>query len=205
MKRIVLALLFAAWLCPGLYAQRFRAGLRAGGNIMDYSMPAVVFDDGTFRKGDVKAGFEAALVVRLGITKHLHLQTEFAYNRANYDFDYLDNRTGRRSVTINANRMEVPVELGLNFGGLRLFGGAVFRIAHSERSSNTALLKVGFNDSDVGFTAGAGFLYKSFFVEGRVSGYFTPHTRNRFTSLGETQTVNFGRHLRWSLSTGILF
>ena len=56
----------------------------------------------------------------------------------------------RAGIALRTERFEIPVQLGFQFGVLRLFGGALFRVTESERSSVPQLLKVRFNNGDVG-------------------------------------------------------
>lgn len=187
------------------YAQRFRFGIRAGVNLVDYSMGNAVFTRGSVLHGNTKAGFETALVGRLNITRHLHLQTEFEFSRTGYGFLYSESGVGRRDVKIHANRIEIPLEIGLNAGPVRLFGGVAFRVAHSEKSNAPTLLKVKFNDSDVGIMGGVGVNIRRFIIDARITGYPKASTANMMTSHGETKRVSVGRHIRWSLSAGFLF
>ena len=59
-------------------------------------------------------------------------------------------RMERAGIALRTERFEIPVQLGFQFGVLRLFGGALFRVTESERSSVPQLLKVRFNNGDVG-------------------------------------------------------
>ena len=205
MKKILLSLLAAA-LCSVCYAQRFRVGVRAGVDIVDYSSPRVGFAGGSVVHGSNRAGFETALVGRLNITRHLHLQTEFEFSRTGYAFryDYAEGRS-RRNINVHANRIEIPLQIGINAGPIRLFGGAAFRVAHSEKSSAPSLLKVKFNDSNVGITGGAGVNFHKFFIDARITGYPRSKIYNTFTSDRETHRVAVKRHIRWSVSAGFLF
>lgn len=205
MKRIICTLLLAAGICSAASAQRFRMGLRAGANLTDYTLPVMTFDDGKLYNGGTKAGFEMALLARLNITKHLHLQTEFGYLRAGYAFTYHYNGGSHREVKIHANRLEIPVEAGVMIAStVRLFAGASFRVAHNEKSSVPSLLKIKFDDSDIGVMGGAGLNLGKFFLEGRITGY-PGSSRSRITSLGETRRVVPKHNVRWSLSAGVLF
>lgn len=101
-------------------------------------------------------------------------------------------------------RFEIPLLLGLQFGPLRLFGGAQFRVADSERDSAPKLLKVNFND-DVGIMGGVGFNIRKFFFDFRLSGYARSHVWNTFVSDGVSQRVRIPRNLVYGGSVGFFF
>ena len=98
----------------------------------------------------------------------------------------------------------VPLQLGLQFGPLRLFGGAQFRVADSERDSAPKLLKVNFND-DVGIMGGVGFNIRKFFFDFRLSRYARSHVWNTFVSDGVSQRVRVPRNLVYGGSVGFFF
>lgn len=201
---MIFTLLLSSAVCSATFAQRFHVGVRAGVNVSDFSIPAVAVDDALVRNGSSKAGFEAALAARLNITKHLNLQAEFEYGRVNYGFQYYAQGGTRRDITINTNRIEIPVMAGLNFGPVRLFCGPSFRISHNEKSNAPSLLKVGFNDSKVALTGGAGLNLKRFFLEGRLTGY-PKASVNKFTVQGKTESVKAKHDMKWSVTAGLLF
>ena len=87
---------------------------------------------------------------------------------------------------------------------LRLFGGAQFRVADSERDSAPKLLKVNFND-DVGIMGGVGFNIRKFFFDFRLSGYARSHVWNTFVSDGVSQRVRIPRNLVYGGSVGFFF
>ena len=113
-----------------------------------------------FRPGPAKADYQAGFVLRFNLTRRLHLQSELNFAFVNYSIRAEGSRT--RSVSLRSERFEIPLQLGLQFGPLRLFGGAQFRVADSERDSAPKLLKVNFND-DVGIMGGVGFNIRKFF------------------------------------------
>lgn len=108
-----------------------------------------------FRPGPAKAGYQAGFVLRFNLTRRLHLQSELNFAFVNYSIRAEGSRA--RSVSLRSERFEIPLLLGLQFGPLRLFGGAQFRVADSERDSAPKLLKVNFND-DVGIMGGVGLI-----------------------------------------------
>lgn len=185
-------------------AQRFQVGVRAGANAADLSLPKVSFEEGYIAGGNTKVGFETALMARLNITRHLHLQTEFEYSRTGYQLRYV-SPTFEQLIKVHANRIEIPLMAGVMLGPVRLFGGAFFRIAHSEKSSAPSLARVRFNDSDIGIMGGVGINIRRFFVEARISGYPKSAVRCSVESNGYRQSVKVGRNIRYSLSTGLFF
>lgn len=199
-------MLFAAALATAASAsaqRRFQVGVRAGANIAAYRLPTLASSDGVLHNGRSKAGFEASLLARLAITRHLNIQTEFEYDRVNYAFR-LSHGYGVRDITINANRIEIPLLLGLNLGPVRLFGGPSFRISHNEKSSTPAMLQIKFNDSKVALTGGLGLNIKRFFIEGRLTGY--PGGSTNIVRIGDkSQSARLKQNLKWSMSAGVLF
>ena len=75
-------------------------------------------------------------------------------NYAFVNYNVLAENSGSRRIALRTERFEIPVQLGFQFGVLRLFGGALFRVTESERSSVPQLLKVRFNNGDVGVMGG---------------------------------------------------
>ena len=72
---------------------------------------------------------------------------------------------------------------------LRLFGGALFRVTESERSSVPQLLKVRFIICDVGVMGGLGCNIRKFFIDFRISGYPRSRVWHDFTSEGIARRV----------------
>lgn len=203
MKRVLFTLILSAALCSASYAQRFKVGIRAGVNFSDYSISTLSTDDGLLQAGKTRTGFEAALVTRLALTKHLNLQAEFEYDRVNYQYRLL-RTSNRRDINVNTNRMEIPLTLGINLGPVRVFGGAAFRVSHNEKSQVPSLLTVKFDDSKVALTGGAALNIRKFFVEGRITGY-PRTTHNIITVNSDSHRVRVSQDLKWSLSAGFLF
>ena len=148
------------------------------------------------------AGYQAGFVLRFNLTRRLHLQSELNFAFVNYSIRAEGSRA--RSVSLRSERFEIPLLLGLQFGPLRLFGGAQFRVADSERDSAPKLLKVNFND-DVGIMGGVGFNIRKFFFDFRLSGYARSHVWNTFVSDGVSQRVRVPRNLVYGGSVGFFF
>ena len=196
-------LLLVAVVAPA-FAQQFDVGIRAGANLADFSLPKVSFEEGSLSGGDLRVGFETALVARFTILRHLYMQTEFEYGHTRYQLRY-ESRQPLRLVTLQANRVELPLMLGLRFGPVAIFGGTFLRIAHNEKSSDPTLAKVQFNDSEVGVMGGLGVNIRKFFIEARVTGYPKTSVTAIVESNGISQKVDVGRNIRYSLSAGIFF
>ena len=148
MKHLVFTLLAALVFSGAASAQRLMVGVRGGVNFADYSFVPTRIGDTRFTPGAVRAGYDVGFVLRLNLSKHLHLQSELNYAFVNYNV--LAENSGSRRIALRTERFEIPVQLGFQFGVLRLFGGALFRVTESERSSVPQLLKVRFNNGDVG-------------------------------------------------------
>ena len=146
MKHLVFTLLAALVFSGAASAQRLMVGVRGGVNFADYSFVPTRIGDTRFTPGAVRAGYDVGFVLRLNLSKHLHLQSELNYAFVNYNV--LAENSGSRRIALRTERFEIPVQLGFQFGVLRLFGGALFRVTESERSSVPQLLKVRFNNGD---------------------------------------------------------
>ena len=155
MKHLVFTLLAALLVSGAASAQRLMVGVRGGVNFTDYSFVPTRIGDIRFSPGSPRAGYDVGFVLRLNLSKHLHLQSELDYAFVNYSVRAGD--AGNRRLTLRTERFEIPVQLGFQFGVLRLFGGALFRVTDSERSSAPQLLRVRFNNGDIGVMGGLGF------------------------------------------------
>lgn len=109
------------------------------------------------------------------------------------------------AAIMRANRMEIPLELGVNIGPVRLFTGVAFRVAHNEKSNAPSLLKVEFNGSNTGIMGGVGLNIRRLFIDARITGYPRSSGKNTFIIDGDRRKVSVGRNLRWSLSVGVMF
>ena len=184
MKHLVFTLLAALVFSGAASAQRLMVGVRGGVNFADYSFVPTRIGDTRFTPGAVRAGYDVGFVLRLNLSKHLHLQSELNYAFVNYNV-----LAGSRRIALRTERFEIPVQLGFQFGVLRLFGGALFRVTESERSSVPQLLKVRFNNGDVGVMGGLGFNVRKFFIDFRISGYPRSRVWHDFTSEGIARRV----------------
>lgn len=204
MKHLVLILLSALLFSGAASAQRrFQVGVRGGVSTTSYTFSRVEIGENRFRPGPAKVGYEVGFVLRLNLTKHLHLQSELDYAFVNYAVRA--QGATARNVALRTERFEIPVQLGLQFGPVRLFGGAQFRVADSERSSAPKLLKVNFNNDDIGVMGGVGFNIRKFFFDFRVSGYARSRVWNTFTSDGVSQRVKVPRNIVYGGSVGFFF
>ncbi|MEG0808086.1 MAG: porin family protein [Alistipes sp.] len=203
MKHLLFTLFAALVFGGATFAQRLQIGFRAGANLTDYSFTPV--EVGTIRvsRGAVRAGFETGLVLRLNIARHLHLQSELNYRMVNYEVNV--QGAGRRTISLRTERLEIPLELGLQFGVFRLFGGAVFRVANAARSSAPRLLKVDFNNSDIGLMGGVGLNIRKFFIDFRMSGYPRSHVWQTFRSDGVSQRAKVSHDIVYGGSLGFFF
>lgn len=203
MKRFLCILLTLLVSAGTASAKRLQVGLRGGANFSDYRFPAVEIDGTHFTSGPVRTGYEGGLVLRLNLSRHLHLQSELDYAFVNYAVNATTNGRTRR-IGIRTERLEVPVHLGFQFGPLRLFGGAQFRLSQTQRSSASNLLRIGFNDSDMALTGGAGLKIRKFFLEFRVTGYPGSRT-NEFRSGSSVERVRMQHHIVYGSSIGFFF
>lgn len=204
MKHLVLILLCALLFTGAASAQRrFQVGVRGGVSTTSYTFSRVEIGENRFRPGPARAGYEVGFVLRLNLAKHLHLQSELNYAFINYAVRA--QGAAARSVALRSGRFEIPVQLGLQFGPVRLFGGALFRVAGSEHSSAPKLLKVKFNNDDVGVMGGLGFNIRKFFFDFRISGYARSRVWNTFTSEGVSQRVKVPRNIVYGGSIGFFF
>ncbi len=202
MKRFLFLLVVGALLSGNITAQRLRIGVRGGFNVSDYDFSPVEVGDARFYSGPLRAGFETGLVVRLNLTKHLHLQSELNYDFVNYsvraEADLL------RTLRMRSERLELPVQLGFQFGVLRLFGGVSFRLYDTSHSSVPDLLKIDYNDN-MAVMGGLGVNIKRFFLDLRVQGYPRSHVWNTFTSGDETMRVKVNHDIIYGGSIGFFF
>lgn len=203
MKHLLFTLLALLAVCGTTRAQRLQVGLRGGANLTDYHFATVEIGGNRFSPGPTRAGFGAGLVVRLNLTKHLHLQSELGYEFVNYAVRA--NTSRLRDIRIRTERLEVPVQLGLKFGALRLFGGVAFRLTESERSSAPELLRVHFDRDALAVMGGIGLNIRHFFLDLRVQGYPRSRVWNTFVSGGEERRVRIARDIVYGANMGFFF
>ena len=173
MKHLVFTLLAALVFSGAASAQRLMVGVRGGVNFADYSFVPTRIGDTRFTPGSVRAGYDVGFVLRLNLSKHLHLQSELNYAFVNYNV--LAENSGSR------------------------------RITESERSSVPQLLKVRFNNGDVGVMGGLGLNIHKFFIDFRISGYPRSRVWHNFTSEGVTQRVKVPHDIVYGGSLGFFF
>lgn len=206
MKHLAIPLLCALLVCGAASAQRLQFGIRGGANFTDYKFQPTTIDGTRFSSGPSRAGYEAGLVLRFNITRRLHLQSEFNYAYNNYQIRSVGTEsTGIRNITLRSERFQIPVELGLQFGVLRLFGGANFRVAQSDHSSAPHVLKVEFNNNDIGILGGIGLNISKFFIDFRIQGYPRSHVWQTFISNGVATRVKVAHDLLYGGSLGFYF
>ena len=203
MKHLVTTLLAALLVSGAASAQRLMVGVRGGVNFTDYSFVPTRIGDTRFSPGSPRAGYDVGFVLRLNLSKHIHLQSELDYAFVNYSVR-AENTVNRR-LTLRTERFEIPVQLGFRFGVLRLFGGALFRITDSERSSAPQLLRIRFNNGDVGVMGGLGFNIRKFFIDFRISGYPRSRVWHDFTSDGVSRRVKVPHDIVYGGSVGFFF
>lgn len=200
MKHLVFTLLAALLVSGAASAQRLMVGVRGGVNFTDYSFVPARIGDTRFTPGSPRMGYDVGFVLRLNLSKHLHLQSELDYAFVNYSV-----QAGNRRLTLRTERFEIPVQLGFQFGVLRLFGGALFRVTDSEHSNAPQLLRVRFNNGDVGVMGGLGFNVRKFFIDFRISGYPRSRVWHDFTSEGVTRRVKVPHDIVYGGSVGFFF
>lgn len=187
-------------LCGSVSAQRLMFGVRSGANFTDYKFAPVRIGDVRFASGSARAGYEFGAVLRLNLSKHLHLQSELNYLFANYNV-----KAGNGRLTLRTERLQLPLEAGLQFGVVRLFGGVQFRLAEAEHSSSPYLLKVAFNDSEISVIGGLGLNIGKFFMDFRLSGYPRSRVWQHFTSEGVKERVRISHDMTYGVSVGFFF
>ena len=79
MRHLVFTLLAALVFSGAAAAQRLMVGVRGGGNFADYSFVPTRIVDTRFTPGSVRAGYDVGFVLRLNLSKHLHLQSELIF------------------------------------------------------------------------------------------------------------------------------
>lgn len=203
MKRLLFTLLAALLAAGTASARRLDVGIRGGVNFADYSFTPTRIGDVRFSPGDVRVGYDAGFVLRLNLARFLHIQSELDYSFVNYSVRAQGPAPSR--ISLRVERFEIPVQLGLQLGILRLYGGLQFRIGETQRSSSPNLLRVGFNDSDIALQGGAGLKIHSFFLDFRLTGYPGARVWHDFTSRGVTQRVKVPRELTYGVSMGFFF
>jgi len=184
-------------------AQRLQAGVRGGIVLTDHRFEAVRIDGRSFYPGPKRPGYDIGFVLRLNLSRRLHLQSEFNYVSANYEIR--TNGSTGHGIRLRAERFEIPVELGIQLGVLRIFGGVRFRPAQGGHSNAPRTLEVSFNDDNVACMGGIGLNIRKFFIDLRASGYPRGRVWQTFTSGGASQRVEVAHDIVYGCSMGFFF
>ena len=201
MKKLLLIWIAVLAVCGVASAQRLQAGFRGGITTTDFRFSPVTIDGNCFVTGPSRAGYEAGFVLRLNLSKYLHLQSELNYDFVNYAVHATKERL-QTDIRLRSERLEVPVQLGFRFGLVRLFGGVSFRLRSSSHSSHPDKLQVKFDAGDPALMGGLGLNLKHFFLDFRIQGYAGPKHRNTFISNGIRQKVRMRNDIVWGGSFG---
>lgn len=203
MKWFFTALFLALFTVGAASAQRLQVGVRGGMNTVDYHFLPVEIGQVRFTPGACKPGFDAGLVVRLGLTNNLDIQSGANYAFVNYGI--VASNGWSRKITVECERLEIPVELGVRLGAFRLFGGATFRLAEGQRNGGSELVRIDFSRHRVALMGGIGLNIKKFFLDLRVSGYPSTHYYDTFRSgVGEARAT-VRRGIVYGASMGFFF
>lgn len=184
-------------------AKRLQAGVRGGVTLTDYKFAPVKIGDISFSPGAKRPGFDMGLVIRLNLSRRIHLQSEFNYVSANYDLR--SGGAAGRNIRIEAKRFEIPVEMGFQFGVVRIFAGARFRPAQGGHSSAPETVNISFNNHNVAVIGGLGLNIRKFFIDFRASGYPRNRIWQTFTSHGTSQRVKISHDMVYGCSMGFFF
>lgn len=204
MRKILLLILGVAFGLTVADAQFLHVGLRAGLNLSDISVPRFSLDDAMVSSGRTKCGYQAAFMMRANLTRHLNLQAELEYSCAVNSYD-IDRGSYTRSTNIQLRRLSLPIELGLQFGAVRLFGGAAFALGDWTANSNAAVLSADYDLPDVSIVGGVGVHFKKIFLEARVQSSSKAAQYNLYRISNAVRSVKVKRNLLWSFSAGFFF
>ena len=105
MKHLVFTLLAALLVSGAASAQRLMVGVRGGVNFTDYSFVPTRIGDIRFSPGSPRAGYDVGFVLRLNLSKHLHLQSELDYAFVNYSVRAGD--AGNRRLTLRLSLIHI--------------------------------------------------------------------------------------------------
>ena len=140
MRKLLLSLFFAILITASASAQIFKIGLRGGVNITNSSFNQISTGDYRINSLKSKPGYQIALVSRISIPKFVQISPELQMIAHNYRYRVSGASSG--VVKMSVKRLELPVTVGFNISVFRLFGGPVFRLAHSEKSVKKLRLKL---------------------------------------------------------------
>lgn len=204
MRKLLLVLLGAACCLTRADAQFLHAGLRGGLNMSDMAVGRFSLDDAVVKRGRVKCGYQLAFMLRADLTRHLNLQAELEYACAINSYDI--ERTAYTShVDIQSRRLNLPIELGLQFGLVRIFGGASFALGDWTSNSRASVLSVDYDLPDVAIVGGMGLHFKSIFLEARVQSSAKSSQYYLYRIGNSVRSVKVKRDMLWSLSIGFFF
>lgn len=204
MRKILLLILGVACSLTVADAQFLHVGLRGGLNLSDISTARFSLDDATVSKGRTKCGYQAAFMMRANLTRHLNLQAELEYSCAINSYD-IDRGSYVRTTNIQLRRLMLPVEIGLQFGAVRLFGGASFSLGDWTGNSRASVLAVDYDLPDVSIVGGLGVHLRKIFLEARVQSS-TKSSHHYLYRIGNSvRSVKIKHNLLWSFSAGFFF
>lgn len=204
MRKILLLILGVACSLTVASAQFLHVGLRAGVNLSDIAFSKFSLDDAMVSKGRTKCGYQAAFMMRANLTRHLNLQAELEYSCAVNAYD-IDRGSYVRTSNIQLRRLSLPLELGLQFGAVRLFGGASFALGDWTGNSRSSILAVDYDLPDVSIVGGVGVHFRKMFLEARVQSS-TKSSQYYLYRIGSTvRSVKIKHNLLWSFSAGFFF
>lgn len=204
MRKILLLILGAAFSFTAADAQFLHVGLRAGLNLSDIAFSKFSLSDAMVSGGPTKCGYQVAFMMRANLTRHLNLQAELEYACA-VDSYNIDRGSYARTTNIQQRRLSLPVELGFQFGAVRLFGGASFALGDWTGNSRASVLAVDYDLPDVSIVGGVGVHFKKIFLEARVQSS-TKSSQYYLYRIGNTvRNVKIKHNLLWSFSAGFFF
>ena len=199
--------LLLALLVLGGYAsaRRLQIGVRGGINTADFRFSPVTLGDDQFVAGPSRMGIEAGLVVRFNLSQYVHLQSELNGTCVNYALRHCSEGRYRSDIRMRSERLELPVQLGFQFGPVRLFGGPSFRLHSVLKSGRPGLVKVGFDNNRTAWMGGLGVNIKHFFIDVRIQGYPSARHTASFIGDGQVKRVRTTSDLVYGGSLGFFF
>ena len=204
MRTLLLTFAMVLTLAFGASAQVFKIGVRGGINITDNNFSQI--STGEYRVNHLpsKIGYQVALTTRISIPHFLQISPEFQMVSHTYRYQ-INSQFGRSDAQVSVKRFEIPVTVGFNIWVLRIFGGPVFRVAHTEKVKSIHRdFDVHYNDSDVALMVGAGLDLGKFFLDTRYN--FNPkQARNTIEIGGIGRTAKIKNSGMWQFSAGFFF
>jgi hypothetical protein len=190
MKKIIFLAIFAFGLSTTIDAQVFKAGVKVGlstPNIRPSDVKAFNTDSLNVKLSDAFYGFHFGGWARLSVGRFV-IQPEILYNSAKVQYTAKSIKAGFNLTDTIRNEkftnLDIPVLVGMKFGGFRLNAGPV---AHIHLDSNSDLTKFSsytgkFKTATWGYQAGIGAEFGRLGIDIRYEG--------NFTKFGEH--INFG-------------